>query len=109
MLAAVAKPFVNYPLLFPPALGTGAKKKWNKSMAKNNLSTHRFQRKISDFCEVRLAPIASKRMLECIRPYLISLVVHRQPPPIANGRIDWTIIGQACGIEGELTAELKKG
>ncbi|MBD8653856.1 hypothetical protein IFT66_22455 [Rhizobium sp. CFBP 13726] len=77
-------------------------------MAKNNLSTHRFQRKISDFCEVRLAPIASKRMLECIRPYLISLVVHRQPPPVANGRIDWTIIGQACGIEGELTAEFNK-
>jgi hypothetical protein len=25
-----------------------------------------------------------------------------------NGHIDWTTIGQACGIEAELTAELKK-
>ncbi|MCF1467590.1 hypothetical protein FS764_11800 [Agrobacterium vitis] len=77
-------------------------------MAKHDLSNHHFQQKISDFCEVRIAPIASKRVLESIRPYLIRLVIHRQPPPIVNGRMDWTAIGQACGIEGELTAELKK-
>ncbi|MGV2186623.1 hypothetical protein [Rhizobium rhizogenes] len=77
-------------------------------MAKHDLSTHHFQRKISDFCEARIAPIASKRMLESIRPYLMGLVIHRQAPPIVNGRMDWTAIGQACGIEGELTAELKK-
>ncbi|MDQ0323012.1 hypothetical protein QO002_005218 [Pararhizobium capsulatum DSM 1112] len=77
-------------------------------MAKHDLSIHHFQQKISDFCEVRIAPIAPKRVLENIRPYLIGLVIHRQPPPIVNGRMDWTAIGQACGIEGELTAELKK-
>lgn len=77
-------------------------------MTKHDLSIHHFQRKISDFCEVRIAPIASQRVLESIRPYLIGLVIHRRPPPIVSGRMDWTAIGEACGIENELTAELKK-
>ncbi|MFB9950926.1 hypothetical protein ACFFP0_18915 [Rhizobium puerariae] len=77
-------------------------------MPKQDLSSRHFQRKISEFCEVRIAPIASKRVLENLRPYLISLIIYRKTPPILNGRIDWTTIGQACGIEDELTAELKK-
>ncbi len=55
-------------------------------MATNDLSTHHFQRKISDFCEVRIAPVASQRVLDSIRPYLIGLVVHRRAPPIVSGR-----------------------
>lgn len=77
-------------------------------MTKHDLSTHHFQRKISDFCEVRIAPIASQRVLESIRPYLVGLVVHRRPPPIVSGRMDWTAIGEACGIENQMTADLKK-
>lgn len=77
-------------------------------MVKHDLSIHHFQRKISDFCEVRIAQIASKRVVDCIRSYLIGLVIHRRPPPIVNGRMDWTAIGQTCGIEGEMKAELKK-
>jgi hypothetical protein len=70
-------------------------------MAKQDLAIHHFQRKISSFCEVRVAPIASKRVQESIRLCLIRLVIHRKPPPIVSGRIDWTAIGQACGIKGE--------
>lgn len=77
-------------------------------MTKHDLSTHHFQRKISDFCEVRIAPIASQRVLESIQPYLVGLVIHRRPPPIISGRMDWTAIGEACGIENQLTADLKK-
>ncbi|KQV80499.1 hypothetical protein ASC90_25185 [Rhizobium sp. Root1220] len=77
-------------------------------MTKNDLSSHHFQRKISEFCARRIAPTASKRVLENIRPYLTSLIIYRKSPPILNGHIDWTTIGQACGIEAELTAELKK-
>lgn len=77
-------------------------------MTKHDLSTHHFQRKIADFCEVRIAPIASHRVLESIRPYLVGLVIHRRPPPIVSGRMDWTAIGEVCGIENQLTAELKK-
>ena len=77
-------------------------------MPKQDISSHHFQRKISEFCDVRIAPIASKRVLENVRPYLISLVIYRKSPPILNGRIDWTTVGQACGIQDELTADLKK-
>jgi integrase len=77
-------------------------------MATPDLSIHHFQRKISVFCEVRIAPIASQRVLESVRPYLIGLVIHRRPPPIVSGRMDWTAIGEACGIENEMTADLKK-
>jgi len=77
-------------------------------MATHDLSIHHFQRKISDFCEVRIAPIASQRVLDSIRPYLVGLVIHRRPPPIVSGRMDWTAIGEACGIENQMTADLKK-
>ncbi|MFA7416528.1 MAG: hypothetical protein WC048_18820 [Rhizobium sp.] len=77
-------------------------------MPKQDLSSRHFQRKISEFCEVRIAPIAPKRVVENVLPYLISLIIYRKPPPILNGRIDWTTIAHACGIEDELTAELKK-
>ncbi len=77
-------------------------------MTKNEISSRHFQRKISEFCELRIAPIASKRVLENVRPYLLSLIFYRKLPPFLNGHIDWKTIGQSCGIEAELTAELKK-
>ncbi|WP_205925933.1 hypothetical protein [Rhizobium sp. P38BS-XIX] len=77
-------------------------------MPKHDLTSRHFQRKISEFCEVRIAPITSKRVLENVRPYLISLIIYRKQPQILNGRLDWTAIGEACGIEGEMTAELRK-
>ena len=77
-------------------------------MTRNDLSSRHFQRKISEFCELRIAPTASKRALDNIRPYLTSLIIYRKSPPILNGHIDWATIGQACGIEAELTAEFKK-
>jgi hypothetical protein len=78
------------------------------SMPKHDLSSHHFQRKISEFCEVRIAPISSKRVLENVRPYLISLIIYRKRPPILNGHLDWTAIGEACGVEGDMTAALRK-
>ncbi|MDQ0564273.1 hypothetical protein QO004_006091 [Rhizobium mesoamericanum] len=68
-------------------------------MPKQDISSRHFQRKISDFCELRIALIASKRVLEKIRPYLISLIIYRKSPPMQNGRIDWTTTVGACGIE----------
>lgn len=47
-------------------------------------------------------------MLQSIKTFLVGLVIHRQPPPIVNGRMDWTAIGQSSGIENHLTTELKK-
>ncbi|MEY9584275.1 hypothetical protein [Sinorhizobium fredii] len=77
-------------------------------MRNQSTSSLHFQRKISEFCNVRVAPVASKRALENIRPYLISLIINRKMPPMRNGRIDWQAVADACGIEDEMTAELKK-
>ena len=77
-------------------------------MSKRDLSSHHFQRKISEFCEVRIAPVASKPALENIRTFFISLVIHRKLPPMLNGRLDWTTITHACGIRDQLTADLKR-
>lgn len=77
-------------------------------MTKHDLSPRHFQQKISEYCELRIAPVASRRVLENTRPYLASLIIYRKSPPPLNGHIDWKTIGQACGIEAELTAELKK-
>lgn len=77
-------------------------------MNKYDLSSRHFQRKISEFCELRIAPIAPKWVLENIRSYLVSLIIYRKLPPLLNGHIDWTVIEQVCGIEAELTPSLKK-
>jgi integrase len=78
------------------------------SMPEHDLSSRHFQRKISEFCEVRIAPIASKRLLENVRPYLTSLIIYRKRPPILNGHFDWIAIAEACGIGDDMTAELRK-
>lgn len=67
-------------------------------MTKHDFSSRHFQRKISEFCELRFAPIASTRVLKTIRPYLASLIIYRKSPPCMNGHIDWAMVGQACGI-----------
>ncbi|WP_410176692.1 hypothetical protein [Sinorhizobium medicae] len=77
-------------------------------MRKQSTSSLHFQRKISEFCNIRVAPFASNRALENIRPYLTSLIIYRKAPPMRNGRIDWQAVASACGIEDEMTAELKK-
>lgn len=77
-------------------------------MPKHDLLSRHFQRKISEFCEMRIAPISSMRVLENVRSYLIGLIIYRRRPPILNGRLDWTAIGVACGIEDAMTADLKK-
>lgn len=77
-------------------------------MSKPDLSSRHFQRKISAFCELRIAPITTKRATEGINSYLINLIVHRGSPALVNGRIDWTEISHACGIDGEFSDDLKK-
>ncbi|NGO66121.1 hypothetical protein G6N76_20895 [Rhizobium daejeonense] len=77
-------------------------------MPKQDIASRQFQRKIYEFCEVRIAPATSKRALENIRPYLISLIIYRKSPPLLHGRINWVAIADACGIEEDLTTELKK-
>jgi hypothetical protein len=55
--------FLKANLIFPLALSIGAERN-GLSMPKQDISSRHFQRKISQFCELRIAPIASKRVLE---------------------------------------------
>ena len=63
---------------------------------------------MSDFCDVRIAPLVSRRALENIKPYLTSLIIYRKHPPMKKGRIDWQAVSDQCGIEDEMTAVVKK-
>jgi hypothetical protein len=77
-------------------------------MTTQTASSRHFQRKISDFCEVRIAPLVSRRALDNVKPYLASLIIYRKPPPMRTGRFDWQSISAACGLETEMTAELRR-
>lgn len=78
-------------------------------MKTESASSLHFQRKISDFCDVRISPLVSRRALENIKPYLSSLILYRKHPPTRMGRIDWRSVYDACGLEDEMTRALKRG
>jgi hypothetical protein len=77
-------------------------------MKNQSASSIHFQRKISEFCDLRIAPLVSQRTLDNIKPYLTSLIIYRKPPPMRMGRIDWQSVSEACGLVDELSAGLKK-
>lgn len=77
-------------------------------MNKQSASSFHFQRKISEFCQVRISPILSGQEFENIRSYLASLILHRKKPPMRSGGIDWRDFAEACGLESELTSELRQ-
>jgi hypothetical protein len=67
-----------------------------------------FQRKISTFCDVRVAPLVSSRELNNIRPYLLSLIIYRKYPQTRSGRTNWLSIQAACGLETVMSDALRK-
>lgn len=67
-----------------------------------------FQRKIFEFCDLRLKPLIKSRELGNIKPYLASLLLYRKPAPRRNGHVDWASVVAACGMETELNAAIKK-
>lgn len=76
-------------------------------MPNKDLSRRHFQKKISAYCDVRLAPVAPDWIVENIRPYLLSLITLRKTPPLASNRYDWRQIAHDCGIDEALTTTLK--
>lgn len=67
-----------------------------------------FQRKISDFCDLRLAPLLQPRSFENLKGFMIGLVVFQSRPPLRAGRVDWQEIATLCGMDAEMSAELKR-
>ena len=71
-------------------------------------SSLHFQRKISEFCDIRIAPHVSESDLDNIKPYLIRLIIYRKYPPMRAGRIAWQAVSDACSLENEMTVVLRK-
>jgi hypothetical protein len=67
-----------------------------------------FQRKISDFCDLRLAPLLQPRSFENLKGFMIGLVVFQSRPPLRAGRVDWQEIATLCGMDAEMSPEFKR-
>ena len=67
-----------------------------------------FQRKISDFCDLKLAPLLQPRSFENLKGFMIGLVVFQSRPPLRAGRVDWQEIATLCGMDAEMSTELKR-
>ncbi|MEI9407645.1 hypothetical protein [Mesorhizobium salmacidum] len=55
-------------------------------------------RKLSDFCQIRVAPVLPPHEAERVRVYLISLFNSRTRPPTLSRGYDWQAIAHQCGI-----------
>lgn len=67
-----------------------------------------FQRKISEFCDLRLAPLLQPHSFENLKGFMIGLIVFRSRPPLRAGRIDWQEIATLCGMDTEMSADFKR-
>lgn len=67
-----------------------------------------FQRKMADFCDLRIAPVADRRTLENIKSWFDTLITLRRSPPMRKAYIDWAAVVEICGIEGKLSEELRR-
>jgi hypothetical protein len=67
-----------------------------------------FQRKISDFCDLRLKPLLQPRSFENVKGFMIGLIVFQSRPPLRAGRVDWQEIASLCGMDEEMSPELKR-
>lgn len=77
-------------------------------MPNEDLSRRHFQKKISSYCDVRIAPVAPVWVLDNVRRYLLGLISFRKKPALAGSRYDWQQIAHDCGIDEALTTTLKK-
>ncbi len=67
-----------------------------------------FQRKISDFCDMRLKPLLQPRSFENIKGFMIGLIVFQSRPPLRAGRVDFQEIASLCGMDEEMSTEFRR-
>ncbi|OBZ93396.1 hypothetical protein ADU59_21255 [Pararhizobium polonicum] len=77
-------------------------------MKNQTASPQLFQRKISEFCQVRVAPVTSQRAFDNIRSYMLNLIAFRTVPPSKSGNLDWQEIAATCDLREVLTPALKR-
>jgi hypothetical protein len=71
-------------------------------------STKVFQRKIDNFCRIRLAGAFPPSEFEGLRGYLSMLIQTRRMPPKIGNRTDWSIVSEFSGIEPSRLSQASK-
>lgn len=71
-------------------------------------STKVFQRKIDNFCRIRLAGAFPPSEFEGLRGYLSMLIQTRRMPPKIGNRTDWSIVSEFSGIESSRLSQASK-
>lgn len=66
-----------------------------------------FRRKISSFCEMKVAPLTDAKQFRALSQYMIGLIDNRTPPPMLGRHVNWEEILLACGLE-QITAEIRR-
>ncbi|NSZ66093.1 hypothetical protein G6L16_024240 (plasmid) [Agrobacterium tumefaciens] len=66
-----------------------------------------FRRKISSFCDMKLAPLTDAIQLRALSEYMTRLVDDRMPPPMLGRHVNWEEISLACGC-AQTSAELRR-
>ncbi|WP_245459255.1 MULTISPECIES: hypothetical protein [unclassified Rhizobium] len=57
---------------------------------------------------MRLKPLLQPRSFENIKGFMIGLIVFQSRPPLRAGRVDWQEIASLCGMDEEMSPELKR-
>lgn len=65
-------------------------------------------RKLSDFCQVRVAPMLPPHEAERVRSYMVALVINCRHPPKRKRGYDWDEIAVQCAIPYELIIGARK-
>lgn len=66
-----------------------------------------FRRKMSSFCEMKLAPLTDSKQSRALSEYMVGLIDDRMPPPVLGRHVNWEEISLACGLE-QVSAELRR-
>lgn len=71
-------------------------------------ATTSFQKKIADFCQTRIRPIAEPDELETIQCYMLSLIAFRRAAPSRAGKWDWQAIASGAGLTPSRMGKLRR-
>jgi hypothetical protein len=73
-----------------------------------NPTAKAFQRKITGFCEMRLATLVSPAELERLTAYMLALVNDQALPPMKGKTVDWTEIAASCRLGTKPSTKLMR-
>jgi len=73
-----------------------------------NPTARSFQRKITGFCEIRLATLVSPAELKRLTAYMLALVNDQALPPMKGKTVDWAEVAAACRLSAKPSTKLMR-